>query len=363
MAPDGDGNLDPVPGSAATDDDGKFSLQSLIPGNYKVRFSADGLPSVWYRTGSRRRSRRRDPTRPATGARRHRHRTDRQRSAPLGRSRSHATLPTELQAIGDPGRRAHATHPTAARGPTAATQGGDEPAAAPFRSPSHHHRRDYRPRGLPTPATYTVTVTGPGFETQQFEQTTHRWREQRDQHRDLTAATGTIEGVVRDPTSRPLGGVAVTARSGDIEIKSITPTTGNVGQFRIVGLPKRHRRTRSRSNSPATAAHHRAQPRRRREPHRTDATLARRQRHRHRRRRRPRRQRGRRDLRRRPRRRLPFRDDDAHHRPARAAPPAVHRRPTPRPRRRTRSASAATRYRPRHSAATSWPPAHSRSAT
>jgi len=31
--------------------------------------------------------------------------------------------------------------------------------------------------------------------------------------------------------------VAVTARSGDIEVRSITPTSGNVGQFRIVGLP------------------------------------------------------------------------------------------------------------------------------
>ena len=31
--------------------------------------------------------------------------------------------------------------------------------------------------------------------------------------------------------------MAITARSGDLVIRSVTPTTGNVGQFQIIGLP------------------------------------------------------------------------------------------------------------------------------
>src|SRR5918994_1049954 len=34
--------------SAATDDDGSFTIPSLIPGTYQLRLSADGYPEVWY---------------------------------------------------------------------------------------------------------------------------------------------------------------------------------------------------------------------------------------------------------------------------------------------------------------------------
>ena len=42
-----DGTLESV-GSAATGDDGTYSLQSLIPGTYKVRFSSSGYQTVWF---------------------------------------------------------------------------------------------------------------------------------------------------------------------------------------------------------------------------------------------------------------------------------------------------------------------------
>jgi hypothetical protein len=91
--------------------------------------------------------------------------------------------------------------------------------------------------GLPTPGTFLITVEGPGFQTQQFEQTLTGGQTTVMNTVQIAASAGTIEGTVRDGDGRPLGGVFVTVRSGDLVVKSVTPTSGTVGQFQIIGLP------------------------------------------------------------------------------------------------------------------------------
>lgn len=237
-----DGTLDPV-GSAATDDDGKFSLKSLIPGRYKVRFSADGFPTVWFEQG-----------------------VDEATATELRLDPQQVLDDLNIQMTGDTGRLlgSVALPPDAPPTPlkVTATQvveqsGTDgEPAAPPFTAEQVTTDGTINLAGLPTPATYKVTVSGPGFDTQQFEQTLSGGEASVVNTVSLTAADGAIEGTVRDTTGAALGGVTVTARSGDIEVMSITPTTGNVGQFRIVGLetPQTYALTFELANYSSTTA-------------------------------------------------------------------------------------------------------------
>jgi hypothetical protein len=52
----------------------------------------------------------------------------------------------------------------------------------------------------------------------------------------LGAADGSMTGIVVDAAGRPLGGVAVQATSGELVLEAMTPTTGNVGEFVLIGL-------------------------------------------------------------------------------------------------------------------------------
>lgn len=207
-----DGELEAV-GSAATDDDGNYSLKSLIPGTYKVRFSADGFQTQWFDgagDASTAEAILLDP-RQVLGN------VDAVITGDLGRLVGQIDIPSE--SIGDP------------LTVTATLAGDDQPIAEITTTD-----RNVVLENLPTPGTYLITVTGDGFETQQFEQTLNGGETTVMNTVQIGAAAGAIEGTVRDAQGLALGGVAVTARSGDLVIRSITPTTGNVGQFQIVGL-------------------------------------------------------------------------------------------------------------------------------
>ncbi|MGB0112405.1 MAG: carboxypeptidase-like regulatory domain-containing protein [Ilumatobacteraceae bacterium] len=217
-----DGLLESV-GSAATDDEGAFSLKSLIPGNYKLRYSADGYQTLWF-----------DGAGDASTA-------DVVALDPL---ETRDDLNIEMS--GNTGRLLGqiAVPPDADGVPLTVTatllterpDGTTGPAEGVTIPPLTTTDGVIDMSGLPTPGTYQITVTGPGFQTQQFEQTLAGGETTVMNTVQITAATGTIEGTVRDGNGQPLGGVAVTARSGDLVVKSVTPTSGNVGQFQIVGL-------------------------------------------------------------------------------------------------------------------------------
>ncbi len=207
-------------GSAATDDDGNFSLKSLIPGTYKLRFSATGYGTVWFEDG----------TDTATadlielGPLETRDDLGVVMTGELGMLAGQIAIPPD--AAGVPLTVTASTTVTNPDG-TTTTQVVAETTTTDGR---------FELANLPTPGTYVITVTGPGFDTQQFEQRLAGGEATVVNTVDLAAATGTIAGVVVDGNGRPLGGVAVTARSGDLVLKSITPTSGNVGQFRLVGI-------------------------------------------------------------------------------------------------------------------------------
>ena len=211
-----DGTLESV-GSAATDDDGNYSLKSLIPRTYKFRFSADGFSEVWY------------PASPdAAGAepvrldpRQIRDGLDVVLGGQAGRLIGNIALPPDAPA------QTLTVTATLTDGPT------DQPA---FSVTTQTTDGTIDLSGLPTPGTYQVTVTGPGFQTQQFEQTLDGGQASVINTVNLTAANGSITGTIQNGAGQPLGGVFVTARSGDVELKTVTPTAGNVGQFSLVGL-------------------------------------------------------------------------------------------------------------------------------
>ena len=216
-----DGSLRPV-GSAATDDDGVYSLRSLIPGTYLLHFTADGFGEVWYpaspdQTGAESISL--DPLQTLTG-------TDVVLAGASGRLLGTVALP--------PGA------PDAPLTVTATlidgTPNPDDPDAPSFSVTAEITDGQIDLSGLPTPGTYQVTVTGDSFQTQQFEQTLDGGQASVINTVDITAANGSIKGIVRDPGGTLLGGVFVTARSGETEFRTITPTAGNVGEFTLTGL-------------------------------------------------------------------------------------------------------------------------------
>jgi hypothetical protein len=215
-----DGTLESV-GSAASGDDGTFSLQSLIPGTYKVKFSAAGYQTVWFEDGG-----------DAATA-------EEVRLDPLEvRDDLNVTVTGDLGVLSGK----IDVPPDAVGKPLTVTatqvveQSDGAIGGAPI-PPVVTTDGNFTLTGLPTPATYLITVTGDGFQTQQFEQTVSGGQVAVLNTVQLTAANGTISGTVRDGNGQPLGGVAITARSGELVIKSVTPTTGNVGQFQIIGLP------------------------------------------------------------------------------------------------------------------------------
>lgn len=209
--------------SAATGDDGTYALPSLIPGDYRLRFSAEGFGEAWYRDP--------DATDPAT--------------ADIVRIEPTATVEGLDVAVGGdtgslsgsialpPGSEGTPLEVTATLVTETSGTGG-EPAPT-FTQTTTDGTIDLD--GLPTPGTYQVTVSGPGFATQSFQQGVGGGQAAVLNSVSLIAASGTIEGSVADGGGAPLGGVEVVARSGDQEFRATTPTSGAVGTFRLIDLP------------------------------------------------------------------------------------------------------------------------------
>jgi hypothetical protein len=95
---------------------------------------------------------------------------------------------------------------------------------------------DIRLDGLPTPGTYRIRVEGADFEPQVFEETIEGGEIKVLNTVRLGAALGSISGRVVDPDGRPIGNVTVIVSDGDDEREITTPTSGNVGEFSVVGL-------------------------------------------------------------------------------------------------------------------------------
>ncbi len=210
--------------STATGDDGTYTLTPLLPGSYRLRFSADGFDPIWF---------------PAAADQADAEVLDVAPKTPLAGK--------DIVLNGQPGKLTGKIGAPAGGGGGGGGGGGAATITITL-VPSSPDQEVPPPKvvestgefsvdGLPTPATYSVRVERPGFEAQTFTVELGGGANTVLDTAQLTASTGGIQGVVVDGNGTPLGGVTVTVRSGAIEQISTTPTAGAVGSFDISGLP------------------------------------------------------------------------------------------------------------------------------
>ncbi len=96
-------------------------------------------------------------------------------------------------------------------------------------------------RNLPTPGTYTVVVTAPGYGSQTLSVSLSAAQQLRGLAVDLASGSGTIAGKVVVAGGSPAGGVRVTVSGGPLSITTATLSEGKgghgAGTFEITGLP------------------------------------------------------------------------------------------------------------------------------
>ena len=91
-------------------------------------------------------------------------------------------------------------------------------------------------RNLPTPATFTVLVSKPGFATQTLTLSLAPAQQLTGVVAALTGGAGSIEGTVRGANGTPLAGVAVVATNGTLTLTTITSSSDPIGSYKIDGL-------------------------------------------------------------------------------------------------------------------------------
>jgi Carboxypeptidase regulatory-like domain len=219
--------------SGATADDGTYSLVSLLPGTYRVRYSAAGFCSTWYGLP------------PLT-------------TCPDGAQVEPTDSPTDkLDPLATPvlpdavlvghtgslsGKVAIPIGVAAKPGsaPTVSITLVPADAAAPPQPAvpvTVNPDGSFTAPGLVTPATYAVTVAKPGFDPQTFQVTLAGGANPVIDTAQLLASNASISGTVVDAGGTPLGNVKVTATTGKTTLISVTPTTGtNIGQFKMDNL-------------------------------------------------------------------------------------------------------------------------------
>ena len=217
-----DGSLEPI-GSTSTGDDGTYTLESLLPGRYKLHFSAEGFDELWF------------PAAPDSGS------AEEVRVAPAGKREG-----LDAVVVGKLGSLSGQiivpeTTGTAAAVTVTLTQKIDKPKeGAPVPQPLPpvpvSDAGAFTVPNLVTPATYQVHIESTTFNARDFTETLGAGENRVLNTVTLGAAIGKISGTVVGSNGIPLGNVAITARSGDIEKATTTPTSGGVGQFAIDAL-------------------------------------------------------------------------------------------------------------------------------
>lgn len=196
--------------ATATDDDGSYELAALLPARYRLRLRAPGFEEQWW-PGA--------PTATTAGE---------LVVAATGETEAEASVLTGLP--GGIGGQAVA--------------GDGAPAAIDVQVIAIDLLEDEAPillsadeaglwsaEGLTAPATYRITYTAAGFAPIEVTQELAAGEQVALNATRLPAAAGAISGTVTDRNGTPLGGVEVTARDGDVEAGTTTPTSGEVGTF------------------------------------------------------------------------------------------------------------------------------------
>ena len=206
--------------SAATIEDGTYTLAALLPGKYKLRFTAEGFEERWYPaalTEKKAKAMPLDPTEEREGI-------DIELPGAPGTFSGNFALPDSAEPA--PPVMMTVTQVPGPPAPGEKPEKPPEPIKVPVDGP-------FSVPGLVTPATYRVRIEAKGFEPQEFEQDLAGGEDLVLNTIRLEAADGSIAGVVRSSTGEPLGDVAVTVTSGDLTREATTATVGNVGEFTI----------------------------------------------------------------------------------------------------------------------------------
>lgn len=207
--------------SAVTGDDGTFNLAALLPGTYKVKFTAEGFDTVWYATPTSATSEAAAPE-IVVKPREEKPQIDAIISGQLGELIGQVATPQ--------GNAAAPATVTVTLVPANDQQAPQDPVTVSTDG-------QFVVPNLVTPATYDVKVQREGFAPQVTRVELTGGQSGVLDTSSLVAADGSITGRVTDGSGNGLGNVKVVLRSGSIERIIVTPTVGTVGEYRIDGLP------------------------------------------------------------------------------------------------------------------------------
>ena len=216
-----DGSMESV-GSTGTGDDGTFTLESLLPGNYKLRYSGEGFDELWY---------------PAAA--------DAGSAQVLKLTPAFKAEALDAIVVGKPGSISGQIVAPEVVGTAAAinitvTQVIDKPKAGdPLPQPVPvpvDAAGNFSLAGVTTPATYAIHIESSQFNARDLQETLAAGENKVMNTVTLGAATGRISGTVISIDGLPLGAVDVTLTSGATVKATKTPTAGSIGQFVLDAL-------------------------------------------------------------------------------------------------------------------------------
>ncbi|MCB0968410.1 MAG: carboxypeptidase regulatory-like domain-containing protein [Ilumatobacter sp.] len=214
--------------SGATDADGSYSLRTLIPGDYVLRFSEPGYGEVWYpgtlSSGQSLDIRPRQP--------------DRGNDVVMEGVRGSVSVQLDLPDGVDPSaltariasRDSITPTITGFRGVMADDDGTAASAGTCTVSPTGLVTCD----GVPTPGEYTITVSGPGFDTQRIDVALDGGDDTVVDTVQLSGEPGGITGSVIDQDGAAIVGARVTISSG---LYTVRVFTDRGGRFTVADLP------------------------------------------------------------------------------------------------------------------------------
>jgi hypothetical protein len=202
--------------SAATDPSGTFAFTRISAGRYRLRFAGAGFDARWYQTS-------------ITFA----DATDVEVEA------GDAVTLEPLELGGRPGSIAGEV---VVEDPTGATAKLVVPGVADADTDALVAETVVSADGaflfedVPSPATYQLIVAKEGFATEVRDVVLDAAQDLEGVEIVLREGQGVVSGHVTSP-SGPLGGVTVTATSGDLDVSTVSLTVDDVGFFAVRGLP------------------------------------------------------------------------------------------------------------------------------
>lgn len=202
-------------GATATDDDGVYELESLLPSRYVLRFSSVGYEDIWF------------PDAPSADA-----------GTAVSVSPDAVADGLDARIVGLPGSLG---------GRVIAGDGGQQPVTVEVvpldlltdrspRSTTTDGNGLWSIAGLTAPATYRISYSSSGYTVVDVTEPLDAGAQTVVNTVRLPAATGAVSGIVRDRNGEPVGGIEIEARRGEDVQATTTPTAGLVGTFGFVDL-------------------------------------------------------------------------------------------------------------------------------